>query len=610
MKSSNNSIMKTNSLNLLMALTGLLVAAPVARAADPYIDSWLTTHSGRYARIYTSKEAAAAGTTVTIWTGQTLLVYSDIQEVKSSSNWVYVTTSGLASHYLGPWYLNAAKTTLFPNLPRNQRALDRIPRTPVPAASKSVNYLGSLGRWVNGVGFFNMLDGAFYNNGAESQDGGQGVQTAYWVRNAMAVEVVTFDNSNGHQPGSGEYHYHANPTALRYQLGDNIAFTPFAGSDNAGVYTEDTSNLHHSPILGWAYDGYPVYGPYGYDDPNPGSTSTIIRRMRSGFVPRDGNFGTDNLATDGRVALAKWSAEMRGLPVTGTTYPITDTTKRGPAVNSTYVIGYWVEDFAFLGDLGYTQGVDFDLDVYNGRFCRTPEFPQGTYACFITIDASGQPAFPYAIGRQWYGERTGGAVTAITEAVTTNFVGGPNLAATLNQPAVNNGTVTLTWSAAEGGTYQVESTADFSTWTTNATGVAATLNTGSYTGTSAEEAKFYRVARTALADFDPVTGGTTGGGNAIVSVSPTSAARGTTFTLTITLPNNAPPANAPILSVTVGTITGTGNVHVSQTQVTSNITIPANAATGAQTVSVVFPGPPNNPGATETFTLANGFTIN
>ncbi len=48
----------------------------------------------------------------------------------------------------------------------------------------------SLGLWVNGVALFNMLDGAFYDSGREAQDGGQGVQTAYWIRNAMFVEVA------------------------------------------------------------------------------------------------------------------------------------------------------------------------------------------------------------------------------------------------------------------------------------------------------------------------------------------------------------------------------------------------------------------------------------
>ena len=45
-------------------------------------------------------------------------------------------------------------------------------------------------------------------------------------------------------------------------------------------------------------------------------------------------------------------------------------------------------------------------------------------------------------------------------------------------------------------------------------------------------------------------------------------------------------------------------------QVTSSITIPSNAGTGAQTVTVVFPGPPDDPTNVFTCTLINGFTIN
>jgi hypothetical protein len=72
---------------------------------------------------------------------------------------------------------------------------------------------------------------------------------------------------------------------------------------------------------------------------------------------------------------------------------------------------------------------------------------------------------------------------------------------------------------------------------------------------------------------------------------------------------NPPPQQAPVNSVTIGTINSTSRTHVSQTQVTAAFTVPANAATGAQTVSVTFPGPPENPTATVTYTLANGFTV-
>ena len=87
-----------------------------------------------------------------------------------------------------------------------------------------------------------------------------------------------------------------------------------------------------------------------------------------------------------------------------------------------------------------------------------------------------------------------------------------------------------------------------------------------------------------------------------------------TFTLTVNLDPAAtpapPPQNAPVNSVTIGATAGTSRVHVSPTQVTASFTIPAGAATGPQTVTVVFPGPPTDPTATVTYTLANGFTVN
>jgi hypothetical protein len=272
-----------------------------------------------------------------------------------------------------------------------------------------------------------------------------------------------------------------------------------------------------------------------------------------------------------------------------------------------------MEDYAYLGDLtnsatgsNYQQGVDFDLDEYNVRWCVTPEFPEGTYAYFVSIEANGTPKYPNNIGRAFFASPTGTSQTSIAEAVTTNFYGGPNASLVLNSPTQNDGVVTLTWSAVEGGTYRVESTTNLTTWTTNATGIAASLNTGSYTNSSSEDVKFFRVAQTALATYDSA-GGTTGGGGGSTSVAPGgSATRGTTVTVTITLPTTPPwpPANAPISSVTLaGTITGTSISDTTQGQVAATFAIPAGAPTGAQNIVVVFNMGP-------TYTLTGGFTIN
>jgi hypothetical protein len=357
-----------------------------------------------------------------------------------------------------------------------------------------------------------------------------------------------------------------------------------------------------------------LYGPYGYS--NPTNPASGVRRMVSGYVLRNGQDGTANLAATGRTTIPQWAARLYGVSAS----------QSGPGVSSSYPLDRYMEDNDYLGDCtnaatgsNYQQGVDFDLDQYNGRWCVTPDFPNGTYAYFVAIDSNGVPVFPYNIGRGYYGSPVGGTVTSISETVVTNFLGYTNLTSVLNPPVVRNGAVTLTWSALEGGSYTVQSTTNLppASWSAIATGVSPEQITGVYTNPASASQGFYRVARTAVAAYDSAgtttfgTGGSSGG-NGILSVSPTSGSRGSGFTLTINLDSsvNPPPANAPINSVTVGTITGTNNVHVSQTEVTSKITIPANAGTGAQTVSVVFPGPPTNPSQTVTYTLTGGFTIN
>jgi hypothetical protein len=563
-----------------------------AQAQDPRITSWFTRHSGKYARIYSTDADKTAGNAVTTWSygtqTQALPAYCGIQEVAYSADWVYVRSTGLGSHPMGPWYLNAAHTTIFPNLPKNTAAFYRIPRTPTVPATKTLTGLGAIGYFVDGVAMFDSRDGFVWTGSAEAGNG-----TGYWNRDAWVNEGVTFDPGQAHQEQTGTHHYHANPPALRYLLGDNVTFNPTtkAYSENVAAPTQ------HSPILGWVRDGHPIYGPYGYASAMNAASS--VRRMVSGYVLRNGQNGTQNLTTAGRTAIPQWAVRRYNVAAAQT----------GPTVSTTYPLGRYMEDNDYLGDLGRTQGADFDLDEYNGRFCVTPEFPGGTYAYFVAINASGTPVYPYNIGRAFYGNPTGAAVTTLAETVTTNFVGGAKSPLAVTSNAVSGGTVTLVWSSVEGGTYRVESASVLTNWATKVASVSAAANavvTSSAASTSGTK-EFYRVALSAVASYDTTgTGGGGGGGGGGGAVAPGgTATRGTTVTISITLPTTPPqpPVNIVPVSVTLaGTIVGTAISRPAVGTAQATFTIPANAPTGAQNVVVVFsPGP--------TYTLTGGVTI-
>ena len=135
------------------------------------------------------------------------------------------------------------------------------------------------------------------------------------------------------------------PKKLRYKTLDNFTNTNI----------EDTSGTpKHSPILGFAYDGNPIYGPYGYSNPNGFGG---IRRMNSSYIS---------------------NREINTL--------------LRPESKPT---GYFVDD--------YIYDASGDLDEHNGRFCITPEYPNGTYAYFYTISVNSNnissPAYPYVVGK-------------------------------------------------------------------------------------------------------------------------------------------------------------------------------------------------------------------
>ena len=68
------------------------------------------------------------------------------------------------------------------------------------------------------------------------------------------------DSHNAHVQRSGEYHYHGDPNAL---------------------YKEDRTQ--ESPVIGFAADGFPIYGPYIQD-----AQTNSIRKVRSSYQLKSG----------------------------------------------------------------------------------------------------------------------------------------------------------------------------------------------------------------------------------------------------------------------------------------------------------------------------------
>lgn len=410
--------------------------------AGPLLDSWYTDSSRSYARVYSSDAEAAAKNSATTWSHgagvQSQPAYAGIYEVNYDVDSVYVTSSGLGAHIMGPWIAG------FPNFPQNRGATYSIPRTPVISAAKTNTGGGTIGLFVDGVSMFDSRDAFSWDVATQDNksmnDGGDQI----WNSDAYVNEYQTFDPAFAHQAGVN-YHYHANPPGLRHLLGDNVDYD----ADNH-VYSEGASPTAHSPILGWARDGLPLYGPYGYSDALDSSSG--ISRMRSGFRQR---------TITERETLPAWAARSQGKSET------LNSSEYGPTLASV-TLGHYLEDNEYLGDVGFVLGQDFDLNEYNCRWCITPDFPAGTWAYFVNIETDGTPKFPYNLGRQFYAVPSGNTADPLPAGLTSHFQGGPSAAPKDMQVAeqdTTTGDITLTWTGTEGATYEVVSSTDLDTWT-------------------------------------------------------------------------------------------------------------------------------------------------
>jgi len=161
-----------------------------------------------------------------------------------------------------------------------------------------------------------------------------------------AIRSLTLNSRARFKDYGGEAIIDKGENGLQYAV---VGYSPKLQSD-----FQDTDNTKHSPLIGWAYDGNPIYGCFGYTDSN--DQTSAIKLIESGYI-----------------------------------IDINQVTNRPSGFES----GLFAEDYLFT-DSG-------DLDKHNGKFTKTPEFPNGTYAYFATLELdplTGDLAssFPYFIG--------------------------------------------------------------------------------------------------------------------------------------------------------------------------------------------------------------------
>ncbi|MEP7265621.1 MAG: YHYH protein [Bacteroidota bacterium] len=353
---------------IILLLVTLWSSIMLHAQTNPVITSWIPNTTGVMGRHYVSGNSTPVNDNDS----------ANVQTVLYSTNWVYIRTKGIPGYVTGP-FLDGN-----PSIASNQNAIFKVSQNPVQNMGTPTNTTGgNIGLFINGVALFDYRDGVSWRNATNSLAGGPmgGMGDQVWNRDAIVAERGGFDCSKGH-PAMGNYHHHQNPSAFKLDL--NVISTVCNLYDADGLYSIDSTQ--HSPLIGFAYDGFPIYGPYAYQNIN----------------------GT------GSIVLMKSSYSLRSI-TTRTTYANGNTVTAGPPVSVTYPLGYFREDYQYNPTSVSTP--DY-LDEHNGRFCVTPEYPNGIYCYFTTVDTNWNSSYPYVVGPTFYGTKTAVKVTSITEPVT------------------------------------------------------------------------------------------------------------------------------------------------------------------------------------------------
>ncbi|MDP3273905.1 MAG: YHYH protein [Deltaproteobacteria bacterium] len=174
---------------------------------------------------------------------------------------------------------------------------------------------GLVGMMLNGVKVDPGTGGTCDNNGNYVGFGHAGM----WNLEALNTSSFSFgtDENNAHVQPGGLYHYHGMPE---------------------GLVTARGGSATQMALVGWAADGFAIYGRWGH-----------------------------SVATDASSPLRA----MRG------SYQLVTTANPNRPSTTTFPLGTFQQDFVYVAGSG-------DLDQCNGRVDVTPEFPAGIYHYYTT----------------------------------------------------------------------------------------------------------------------------------------------------------------------------------------------------------------------------------
>jgi hypothetical protein len=353
----------------ILTLIALTAVITLQAQTNPAITKWLINTTNITGKHYVSGNPTPINDAV----------LANVQSVKYNTTHSYVSATGIPAYITGP-FLDGN-----PSLATAQNKIFKIPLNPAQNTGTSTATTGgNIGVFINGVALFDYRDGVAWNNTTQGLCGGPGnspcpggpAATQAWSRDAIPAEKAGFDCNKAH-PAMGNYHHHQNPSAFNLDLVVTSTICNTYPAD--GLYVINTTQ--HAPLIGFAYDGFPIYGAYSYTNVNG---TGAIARMKSSYQLKNQTTRTN-----------------------------------GPAVNQvagtqTFFNGYFREDYEYVAhpsDPTY-------LDSHNGRFCITPEYPNGIYCYFATVDANHNSTYPYVVGPTFYGNVSVTTVTTIPADAT------------------------------------------------------------------------------------------------------------------------------------------------------------------------------------------------